>query len=54
MVAALGVNQDMLFTGVFALGAVLAGLGGALQIAARAPPTSTWTCRSSSTLSWSS
>jgi branched-chain amino acid transport system permease protein len=32
MVAALGVNQKWLFTGVFALGAFLAGLGGALQI----------------------
>jgi branched-subunit amino acid ABC-type transport system permease component len=33
MVAALGVNQSMLFTAVFALGSLLAGLGGALQIA---------------------
>jgi len=32
MVAALGVNQKWLFTGVFALGVFLAGLGGALQI----------------------
>jgi len=32
MVAALGVNQAWLFTGVFALGAALAGLGGALEI----------------------
>lgn len=32
MVAALGVNQAMLFTSVFALGAFLAGLGGALQL----------------------
>jgi branched-chain amino acid transport system permease protein len=32
MVAALGVNQKWLFTGVFALGAFLAGLGGALQV----------------------
>ncbi|MCC6212402.1 MAG: ABC transporter permease [Burkholderiales bacterium] len=32
MAAALGVNQKWLFTGVFALGAFLAGLGGALQI----------------------
>ena len=32
MVGALGVNQKWLFTGVFALGAFLAGLGGALQI----------------------
>jgi branched-chain amino acid transport system permease protein len=32
MVAALGVNQAWLFTGVFALGSMLAGLGGALQI----------------------
>ncbi len=31
MVAALGVNQAWLFTAVFALGACLAGLGGALQ-----------------------
>jgi branched-chain amino acid transport system permease protein len=40
MVGALGVNQAMLFTGVFALGAMLAGLGGALQIA-REPATLT-------------
>ena len=33
MVGALGVNQAMLFTAVFALGAALAGLGGALQVA---------------------
>jgi len=32
MVGALGVNQALLFTGVFALGAGLAGLGGALQL----------------------
>ena len=32
MVAALGVNQKWLFTGVFALGAALAGLAGALLI----------------------
>ena len=32
MVGALGVNQSWLFTGVFALGSLLAGLGGALQI----------------------
>lgn len=32
MLAALGVNQAWLFTGVFALGAALAGLGGALQL----------------------
>jgi branched-chain amino acid transport system permease protein len=32
MAAALGVNQKRLFTGVFALGALLAGLGGALQL----------------------
>ncbi|MDB5502348.1 MAG: livH 3, partial [Tardiphaga sp.] len=38
MVGALGVNQAMLFTGAFALGALLAGLGGALQIA-REPAT---------------
>ena len=33
MVGALGVNQALLFTLVFALGAFLAGLGGALQVA---------------------
>jgi len=33
MVGALGVNQSILFTSVFAVGALLAGLGGALQIA---------------------
>ncbi len=33
MVGALGVNQAMLFTAVFALGSALAGLGGALQVA---------------------
>ena len=33
MVGALGVNQAVLFTSVFALGAALAGLGGALQVA---------------------
>ncbi|PIE13178.1 MAG: ABC transporter permease [Rhodobacterales bacterium] len=32
MVDALGVNQSWLFSGVFVLGAALAGLGGALQI----------------------
>ena len=32
MVAALGVRQGWLFTAVFALGALLAGLGGALQL----------------------
>jgi branched-chain amino acid transport system permease protein len=32
MVGALGVNQKWLFTGVFALGALLAGLGGALEV----------------------
>jgi branched-chain amino acid transport system permease protein len=32
MVGALGVNQALLFTSVFALGALLAGLGGALQL----------------------
>ena len=32
MVSALGVNQAGLFTSVFALGAMLAGLGGALQL----------------------
>ncbi|MCX7931465.1 MAG: ABC transporter permease [Rhodovarius sp.] len=32
MVGALGVNQRMLFTGVFFLGAALAGLAGALQL----------------------
>ncbi|MGI8526367.1 MAG: branched-chain amino acid ABC transporter permease, partial [Pseudolabrys sp.] len=33
MVGALGVNQAILFTAVFALGSALAGLGGALQVA---------------------
>src|SRR3954469_11086799 len=33
MVGALGVNQSLLFTAVFALGSLLAGLGGALQVA---------------------
>jgi branched-chain amino acid transport system permease protein len=33
MVGALGVNQAILFTSVFALGAALAGFGGALQVA---------------------
>ena len=33
MLGALGVNQSVLFTGVFALGSLLAGLGGALQVA---------------------
>ena len=33
MVGALGVNQALLFTCVFAIGAALAGLGGALQVA---------------------
>ena len=33
MVGALGVNQAMLFTAVFTLGAALAGFGGALQVA---------------------
>lgn len=32
MLGALGVNQHWLYTGVFALGSVLAGLGGALQL----------------------
>lgn len=32
MLEALGVNQSWLFTGVFAVGAFLAGLGGALQL----------------------
>lgn len=32
MISALGVNQAWLFTAVFALGALLAGLGGALQL----------------------
>jgi branched-chain amino acid transport system permease protein len=36
MIGVLGVNQSVLFTAVFALGALLAGLGGALQ-AAREP-----------------
>src|SRR6204780_5718280 len=33
MLGALGVNQAALFTAVFALGSLLAGLGGALQVA---------------------
>ena len=33
MVDALGVNQALLFTSVFAVGSALAGLGGALQVA---------------------
>ncbi len=33
MVGALGVNQALLFTAVFAVGAALAGFGGALQVA---------------------
>ena len=33
MVSALGVNQALLFTSVFAVGSTLAGLGGALQVA---------------------
>ncbi len=33
MLGALGVNQSVLFTAVFALGALLAGFGGALQVA---------------------
>ena len=32
MAGALGINQKWLFTGVFVLGALLAGLGGALQV----------------------
>lgn len=32
MLGALGINQAWLFTGVFALGAMLAGLGGAIQL----------------------
>jgi len=32
MAAALGIRQDLLFTGVFMLGCALAGLGGALQL----------------------
>ncbi|OGA23051.1 MAG: ABC transporter permease [Betaproteobacteria bacterium RIFCSPLOWO2_02_FULL_65_24] len=32
MAGALGVNQKLLFTGVFAAGSLLAGLGGALQV----------------------
>lgn len=32
MVAALGINQSLLFTGVFVLGSMLAGLGGAIQL----------------------
>ena len=38
MVAALGVNQALLFTGTLFLGAFLAGLGGALQIPQRRRP----------------
>src|ERR1700746_3920556 len=33
MLGALGINQSVLFTAVFALGSLLAGFGGALQIA---------------------
>src|SRR5215475_13425598 len=33
MLGALGVNQTLLFTSVFALGSLLSGLGGALQVA---------------------
>src|ERR1700728_890303 len=33
MLGALGINQAVLFTAVFALGSLLAGLGGALQVA---------------------
>src|SRR4249920_2464745 len=33
LVSALGVNQALLFTSVFAVGSMLAGLGGALQVA---------------------
>src|SRR5258707_1910327 len=33
MLGALGVNQALLFTSVFALGSLLSGLGGALQVA---------------------
>ncbi len=33
MVSALGVNQALLFTSVFAVGSMLAGLGGALKVA---------------------
>jgi branched-chain amino acid transport system permease protein len=36
MVSALGVNQSMLYTAVFAVGSILAGLGGALQVAREA------------------
>jgi branched-chain amino acid transport system permease protein len=36
MVGALGVNQSMLYTAVFAVGSGLAGLGGALQVAREA------------------
>ncbi len=36
MVGALGVNQAWLFTAAFALGTLLAGLGGALHLPARA------------------
>src|SRR3954465_8346157 len=40
MVGALGVNQAMLFTAVFALGSLLAGLGGALVGGRGSPPIS--------------
>jgi branched-chain amino acid transport system permease protein len=36
MVGALGVNQSMLYTAVFGVGSLLAGLGGALQVAREA------------------
>jgi branched-chain amino acid transport system permease protein len=36
MVSALGVNQSVLYTSVFAVGSLLAGLGGALQVAREA------------------
>jgi branched-chain amino acid transport system permease protein len=42
MVGALGVNQAVLFTAVFALGSLLAGLGGALQILRRSAMRSSW------------
>ncbi len=51
MVGALGVNQAWLFTSVFALGALLAGLGGALQLP-RSQPAWSWTCTPLAPPSW--
>ena len=52
MVGALGVNQRWLFTAVFALGALLAGLGGALQLP-REPATLEMDLTPSARPSWS-